>query len=83
MRGSIGPALASVWILVAACDHTAPVSDPPATSDRPFVPGDPARLTLNAGPDRSPAWLPDGSAIVYSAQQLGRTDNDVCLAVLP
>jgi hypothetical protein len=38
---------------------------------------------MNLGPDRGAAWLPDGSGIVYSAQQLGRSDNDVCVAVIP
>ena len=40
-------------------------------------------MTYNLGPDRGAAWLPDGSGILYSAQQLGRRDNDVCLALLP
>lgn len=83
MRSSIVAGTALVWLIAGACDHTAPVPDPPSTADRPFAAGEPVQLTLNEGPDRSPAWLPDGSSIVYSAQQLGRTDNDVCLALLP
>ena len=38
---------------------------------------------MNQGPDRGAAWLPDGSGILYSSQQLGRRDNDVCLALIP
>lgn len=38
---------------------------------------------IQSGPDRGAAWLPDGSGIVYSAQQPGRKDKDVCLALLP
>jgi hypothetical protein len=41
------------------------------------------RLTLNSLADRGAAWLPDGSGILYSAQQEGRADHDVCLALLP
>lgn len=73
------------WLLLAAvgCGHTEPFSTNPPTTDTPFDPGPPARLTLNQGPDRGPAWLPDGSGILYSSQQLGRRDNDVCLALIP
>jgi hypothetical protein len=65
------------------CGHTEPFGAPPTGTDRPFDALPPVRLTLNLGPDRGAAWLPDGSGIVYSAQQLGRRDNDVCLALMP
>lgn len=65
------------------CGHTEPFATPPTGTEQPFDIGPPARLTLNGGPDRGAAWLPDGSGIVYSAQQLGRRDNDVCLAIIP
>jgi hypothetical protein len=68
--------------LAAACSHSEPFSNPQG-NDRPFDPGPPARLTLNPAHDGNPAWLADGSGIVYSAQQLERADNDVCLAELP
>jgi WD40 repeat protein len=68
--------------LCAACSHSEPFSNPQGT-DTPFDPGPPARLTLNTAHDGNPAWLADGSGIVYSAQQLDRADNDVCLAELP
>lgn len=87
MRSTIAPALTLVAMLaltsLAACDHTEPLADSPPVTDQPFAASEPVRLTLNQGPDRYPTWLPDGSAILYSAQQLGRTDNDVCLALLP
>jgi hypothetical protein len=38
---------------------------------------------VNPASDGSPSWLADGSAILYSAQQLNRVDQDVCLAELP
>jgi hypothetical protein len=65
------------------CGHTEPFATPPTGSDQPFEAGPPARLTFNLGPDRGAAWLPDGSGILYSSQQLGRQDNDVCLALIP
>lgn len=65
------------------CGHTEPFGTPPTGTDQPFDASPPVRLTLNLGPDRGAAWLPDGSGIVYSAQQLGRPDHDVCLALLP
>jgi hypothetical protein len=68
--------------LATACSHSDPFSNPQGT-DAPFDPGPPARLTLNSAHDGNPAWLADGSGILYSAQQLNREDADVCLAELP
>jgi hypothetical protein len=65
-----------------ACSHTEPFANP-SGSEEPFDPGPPARLTLNSAHDGNPSWLADGSAILYSAQQLDRDDGDVCLAELP
>lgn len=70
-------------LLAWACGHTDPFSTPPFTTDQPYDPTPPAQLTLNQGADRSPSWLPDGAGIIYSSQQLGRSDADVCLAELP
>ncbi len=64
------------------CDHSAPFSNPQGT-DVPFDPGPPARLTLNPSHDGDPAWLADGSGILYSSRQIFRPDTDVCLAELP
>ena len=69
--------------LLLGCGHTEPFGTPPTGTEQPFDPGPPTRLTLNLGPDRGAAWLPDGSGILYSSQQLGRRDPDVCLALLP
>ncbi|HEX2217509.1 MAG TPA: hypothetical protein VHG35_01800 [Gemmatimonadales bacterium] len=66
----------------AGCSHSEPFSNPQG-SEEPFDPGPPARLTLNPGHDGHPSWLPDGSGILYSSQQLDRTDADVCLTELP
>ena len=76
---------ARLLALVAAlgCGHTEPFSAPPFDRDQPFDLIPPVRLTLNRGPDLQPAWLPDGSAILYSTQLVGIRGNDVCLARLP
>ena len=66
----------------AACSHSEPFSNPQGT-DVPFDAGPPARLTLNPAHDGNPSWLADGTGILYSAQQLDRADDDVCLAELP
>ena len=74
------------WLLLLSllgCGHTEPFTATPPGTDQPFDIGPPARLTVNQGPDRSAAWLPDGSGILYSTQQLERRDNDVCLALIP
>ena len=65
-----------------ACSHSEPF-DNPQGSEEPFDPGPPARLTLNPAHDGHPSWLADGSGILYSAQQVERGDDDVCLAELP
>jgi hypothetical protein len=70
-------------LLLPGCGHTEPFASAPTGNPGPFDPTPPVRLTLNLGPDRGAAWLPDGSGIVYSAQQLGRSDHDVCLAIVP
>ncbi|HET6577394.1 MAG TPA: hypothetical protein VFG66_03680 [Gemmatimonadales bacterium] len=76
-------ALAGGAFLALACGHTDPFSAPPFGTTQPFDPSPPVRLTLNESADRGASWLPDGSGILYSTQQLGRPDHDVCLAELP
>lgn len=49
----------------------------------PLIAGSPTRLTFSPGADRTPAWLPDGSGILYSFERLDRPDRDRCLALLP
>lgn len=43
----------------------------------------PRRLTFSAGDDRTPSWLPDGSAIIYSSEREDRRDQDRCLTLMP
>jgi hypothetical protein len=77
------PCTSLALLFVLGCGHTEPFGTPPTGTDLPFDPTPPIRLTLNQGPDRGAAWLPDQSGIFYSGQQLGRSDQDVCLALLP
>jgi hypothetical protein len=72
-----------IALLALGCGHTEPFTNPSQSSDHPFDPTPPIRLTLNAGGDREAAWLPDGTGILYSAAQSSRPDADVCLALLP
>jgi hypothetical protein len=74
-------ALAAIALLIG-CNHTEPFSTPSNGTDQPFNPSPPVQLTLNDGVDRIPAWLPDGSGILYAAQQRGTRDHDHCLALL-
>ena len=76
-------ALAGGALLALACGHTDQFGAPPYGTTQPFDPTPPVRLTMNEAADRGASWLPDGSGILYSAQQLGRADADVCLAELP
>lgn len=76
-------ALAGGALLALACGHTDPFSVPPYGTTEPLDPTPPVRLTRNPGPDREGSWLADGSGILYSSQQTGRPDRDVCLADLP
>jgi hypothetical protein len=73
----------TVALLVAVgCGHSEPFGAERFDTDQPFNSSPPVRLTLNRGLDRRAAWLPDGSAILYSTQ-LQSLDRDICLAVLP
>lgn len=74
--------LVLLTVLLAACEHTAPFVPGDYGSDGPF-PAVPARLTLNPGTDLTPAWLPGGAGILYSADRLDRRDRDHCIAELP
>ena len=70
-------------LLLAACEHTTPFAIGTYTPTGPLTSGNPVRLTYNAGVDAWPAWLPDGSAFIYTQGQVDRVDHDQCLAVMP
>ena len=76
--------LALVLLLaVFACDHPTPPEPGAYTPGGPFDTAVPRQLTFSPGPDLSPAWLPDGSGIVYQFATIGRPDGDRCLGILP
>lgn len=70
-------------MFLAGCGHGEVMRVPTFGTADPYSFGTPVLLTLNAGQDVWPAWLPDGSGILYTAEQLDRPDRDWCLAVLP
>lgn len=75
-----GRLLALAVLGVLGCSHTEPFGTSPNEADAPFVPGVPARLTYNTDADRSPAWLPDGSAFLYSLRSPeSQSEADRCL----
>lgn len=75
--------LLSAALVGGACSHEQPFESPDNSTDRPFLPGTPARLTYNPGSDEHPSWTGDAASILYSAQQFGRPDLDRCIAQLP
>jgi hypothetical protein len=74
--------VAAVAALVA-CEHPQPFGAPDLGANVPFSLDFPRQLTFSEGGDLAPAWLPDGSGILYSFQRFDRADHDRCLGVLP
>jgi hypothetical protein len=71
-------------VALAGCAHGDIFQTPSQGSDAPRDPAPvPVRLTYNPGIDRSAAWLPDESGLLYSADRLDRDDDDRCLVILP
>jgi len=68
---------------LAACEHTEPFRPEEEGGAGPLIPGPIAQITYSPGQDLTPAWLPDGSAFVYTAERRDRADNDRCLAFMP
>lgn len=69
--------------LALACSHGEPFAVEDQSRDTPFSSTPPVRLTFNDGDDRTAAWLPDQSGIIYSSERLDAIDHDRCLLVLP
>jgi hypothetical protein len=74
--------LAVTAIALGACAHDEPFQPSDTTTDRPFAPGTPTRLTYNPGADLHVAWLPDGSAFLYAWQQYAEPDLDRCIGMM-
>lgn len=72
-----------VLLVAFACDHPTPPEPVDYPPQGPFDTAAPRRLTFSPGEDLAPAWLPDGSAIIYQFEHLDQPDGDRCLAILP
>jgi hypothetical protein len=72
-----------VLLLALGCSHGEPFAVEDQSRDTPFASTPPVRLTFNDGDDRTAAWLPDQSGIIYSSERLDAVDHDRCLLVLP
>jgi hypothetical protein len=74
-----------LWSIAAlsACEHTAPFRSDDNGADGPLIDGPIAQITFSPGQDVTPAWLPDGSAFIYTAERRDRVDHDRCLAFVP
>ncbi len=77
-----GAATACGFAALAGCGHDAPYTFAVEPSSGPFQAGQMARLTFNLGDDLDPAWLPDGSAFLYTSERTDRIDHDRCFALM-
>jgi WD40 repeat protein len=68
---------------LVACAHSEPFTPGTYVPGGPFTTGPLRRLTFNTGTDRTPAWLPDGSAFLYSLERQDDAIADRCLAIMP
>ncbi len=82
-----GPAvwlwLALTPVLGTACSHSEPFRPGSTGNEGPHDGTPPIRLTFDPGVDQYPAWLADGSGLLYSYQIQGTPDLDRCLGLLP
>jgi hypothetical protein len=74
---------AFILVALAACEHTAPFRSEDNGAGGPLIPGPIAQITFSPGQDVIPAWLPDGSAFIYTAERRDRVDRDRCFAFVP
>lgn len=70
-------------LFAAGCSHGEPLDHQQQFEDIPHQPTSPTRLTLSPDDDLFPAWLPDGSGILYSYEPENNDLSDRCLGVLP
>ncbi len=75
--------LAAVCLALPACEHAQPFGGADLGPNGPFSSAFPRQLTFSDGSDLAPAWLPDGSGIIYSFQPSPDSKPDRCLAILP
>ncbi len=67
--------------LLAACSHPEAFGSGDPPDPGPFAGPPPQRITFNVGRDLSPAFAPDGSALLYG-YQTARPDLDQCIGRL-
>jgi hypothetical protein len=82
VRRTVALTLLGLLLVGAACEHAQPFGVPYAEPNVPYDSGFPRRLTFNSANDEAPAWLPDGSDIIYS-YQIPQPDSEQCLGMLP
>ena len=70
-------------ITLAACSHEAPFQHQNSSFDSTIGGGPDRQLTLNLGADIAPAWLSDGSGLIYTWEGISGTVHDRCMAILP
>ncbi len=75
--------LALLPLIGPACSHTEPFRPGSTGNEGPHDGSLPVRLTFDPGVDQYPAWLPDGSGLLYSYELTGAPDHDRCLGLLP
>ena len=80
VRSLLLPAsLLAAW----GCGHSEPFQDPNETNNGPFSPAIPIQLTYNPGADLTPAFLPGDTLVLYSYEQSGAINPNMCIGALP
>lgn len=74
-------AVALLLVAATACAYDAPWAPRRYGPNGPYSRASPGRITLNPGADRTPAWLPQDTAVLYSVER-GDPPHDRCLGVL-
>ncbi|MEO8294035.1 MAG: hypothetical protein ABI613_00880 [Gemmatimonadota bacterium] len=80
-RACVGGSIGVLWLV--GCSHGDVFSGRANSQDSTLTQGANRQLTYNVGNDRRPAWLPDGSGMLFTWEDLGRDDKDNCLVRLP
>ncbi len=78
-RTTLLPAL----VLAIGCSHPDPFPPGEVPDAGPRTTTPPIQLTYSRGEDLDPAWLADGSGLVYSFQRETNVPTDRCLGELP
>ncbi|HXI35264.1 MAG TPA: hypothetical protein VNH63_14365 [Gemmatimonadales bacterium] len=74
-------AVALLLVAATACAYDVPWTPGNYGPDGPFTGASPGKITLNPGADRTPAWLPGDTGVLYSVER-GDPPHDRCFGVL-